>query len=552
MADNLKSMFVVIGLKNEGLTKGLKQSRRELQQFATASIAMGAAITGAIGFSVKAWAAAGDQVAKMAKRTGLGTAALSELKYAAEISGTSLSAVELATKNMSRVMLDASDGLETAERSFKRLGINVKDLKQLKPEEQFLKIAGAIADISDPTTRAGAALDIFGRSGTDLLPLLQEGSDGMAKLRQEAQDLGIVFDEEAAAKAEKLTDAITNIKKSLDGLKFTIGEAAAPAVQGIAEDATNAMKSFNNWAKENPGLASGLTDIAGKLGMVSLGVGGLIKILPTLITMFKSFGGLGGIIGMGAAGITMMGWGISQLQQGAAAQEWYTAEEAMKGKLAPRADIIKTQQDYFGSTRSLYADKTELAQINQSVQAYKDYADFLEYGAAKGFAVLSEKQLQWIAAVKDGSYWLTEQKTTIEDLGDISTEVTEAMREGWRKNAEALQDNLDKLNEWTVKYNEYLMAMGRLRMQSLGMNEEEMKAANALANRGAAALAALETATGQTSSLRSGEGTAMTPDDWQRYIESFKAYWNITLEVDGREITTVVKNEALSENRMGG
>ena len=129
----------------------------------------------------------------MSKRTGFSVEALGELKFAAEQSGAGLDTVEKAAKRMVSVIADADAGLKTSTDALDGLGLSVKDLKALSPEQQFDAIGLALAGIEDPSLKAALAQDAFGRAGTDLLPFFDEGADGMEELRQKAQDLGVVM-----------------------------------------------------------------------------------------------------------------------------------------------------------------------------------------------------------------------------------------------------------------------------------------------------------------------------------------------------------------------
>lgn len=217
------------------VSKGIKGMASTMKAAAAGFVAAGAAVTAVIGKMVTDWARAGDEVAKMAKRTGFAAESLSELKYAADISGTSLDAIEKSVKRMAKTITDASEGMATYIRAFERIGLKAEDLIGLAPEKQFDKIAMAIARLEDPTLKAATAQDIFGRSGQELLPLLEEGAEGIKKLREEAHTLGVVFDEEAAVKAEKLSDSLTKLNTSIKGARNEIAEQYAPVLGWLAE-----------------------------------------------------------------------------------------------------------------------------------------------------------------------------------------------------------------------------------------------------------------------------------------------------------------------------
>src|SRR5207237_488386 len=141
--------------------------------------------------AVLKFAESGDQIAKMARRTGVSAEALSELGFAAEQSGQNIDVLEQTLKKMQKTIGGAelksgeAAGLTSFEGKLAHLGLTISDLKDLAPDQQFESIADRIAAIPDPTQRAAAAMEIFGKSGTALLPLMEKGAAGIRALRQE-------------------------------------------------------------------------------------------------------------------------------------------------------------------------------------------------------------------------------------------------------------------------------------------------------------------------------------------------------------------------------
>lgn len=265
-----------------GKLQGLSQQARKMGMAFTVA---GGAIVGAMALSVKSFAEAGDEVQKMALRTGISTEALSELKHAAELGGSSLDDVEKAVKKMSKTVVDAESGLATYVRAFDRIGLSAEDLIDLDPEEQFNKVAMAIAGMENPTLRAATAQEIFGRAGTQLLPMLSEGAEGLDRLRQEARDLGIVFDQEAANKAANLNDAMTRLKGGVNGLKMGIAETLIPALMPLIEKFIEVGKTIRQWTEEHPALAKVITIVVAAVGALLLVLGPLLMLLPGLVAL---------------------------------------------------------------------------------------------------------------------------------------------------------------------------------------------------------------------------------------------------------------------------
>ena len=169
---------------------------------------------------------------------------------------------------------------------------------ELSPEEQFDKIARAIANVESPTLRAAAAQDIFGRAGTKLLPLFAAGEEGLEKLKKKAHELGMVFDQEAADKAARLADAQTTLKRAIQGLTITISENIVPVITELVEKLSDTIAKVKDWAKAHPELVTWLTKTGGALGAVMLVLGPMVIILPKVVT---------GIIAIKTACIIMTG-----------------------------------------------------------------------------------------------------------------------------------------------------------------------------------------------------------------------------------------------------
>jgi len=192
--------------------------------------------TAAVGMGIAAvtqFAAAGDEVQKMALRTGISTEALSELRHAAELSGSSLVSLETGFKKMARFVDDAKMGLSTATDVMDSMGIAYEDFAGLSPEETFNKLSMAIADMEDPLAQQNAAMELFGRAGTDLLPMLSQGAEGLAEMKQEAHDLGLVFSQEAADSAAEFNDNITRLQGAFTGLMNELATALMPVLEAL-------------------------------------------------------------------------------------------------------------------------------------------------------------------------------------------------------------------------------------------------------------------------------------------------------------------------------
>lgn len=208
--------------------------------FIKSSVAIAGAFTAASAVVAKLvldTAKVGDQFQKMSIRTGVSSKTLSEFAHVAELCGTNIETVETALIKMEKVSKDSSIGLKTATDTFDQLGIKATDvIGKVKPTEQlFLEVIDALRGIDNQGQRAALAQEIFGKSGTKLLTIVNESKDSVAALRQEADDLGITFDKVAADNAAKFNDELDRAKKQATGLGYVIGNTLIPPLTALLE-----------------------------------------------------------------------------------------------------------------------------------------------------------------------------------------------------------------------------------------------------------------------------------------------------------------------------
>ncbi len=197
---------------------------------ALAGAAIGVALVAALGASIKSFVSTGDAIHKMSLRTGVGTEALSELAHAAQLSGSSIEDVEKALKRQASTLEDAKDGLSTTVIAYDKLGLSIEELEKLSPEKLFDAHLEALAGVEDATLRSALAQDIFGKSGVALLPMLSEGTEGLAKMREEARELGVVFSEEDAAAAAEFTDNMQRLRARVTKFQMDVVRKVLPAL----------------------------------------------------------------------------------------------------------------------------------------------------------------------------------------------------------------------------------------------------------------------------------------------------------------------------------
>lgn len=217
---------------------------------------------GALATLVRNFADVGDQLNKLSQKTGVAVEKLSELQYAAKLNDVGNEQLGDAFRKLSVNMQEAARGTGDAKDAFVALGISQKELRTLAPDQVFARIAESFSKIQDGAGKTELAVKLFGRSGSELIPLLNAGSEGLNRMGEEARKLGVVISADMAAKAEAFNDNMTRLSTSLQGLGQSL---AGPVLSGLSQLVEEMTK-----ATTQGGLLAGVLQGLGSLGKIAL------------------------------------------------------------------------------------------------------------------------------------------------------------------------------------------------------------------------------------------------------------------------------------------
>lgn len=160
---------------------------------------------------------AADQVQKLSIRLGASTEALSQYKFVAEQTGTTFNALVKGWEKQGRGISEAALGMGLAKRSLDELGLSAKELQQIAPEEQFEILAEEINKLTNQSDKIRIANDLWGRSGGELLQVMENGAQGIRELRDEADKLNLTLSQDQVNAAANANDALNELSKSMTG-----------------------------------------------------------------------------------------------------------------------------------------------------------------------------------------------------------------------------------------------------------------------------------------------------------------------------------------------
>lgn len=291
--------------------KAMADLGRTMTRIGAATAAAGTAILAPLALSVKHFAAAGSAALDMATRTGLSVEAVSELGYAAKQTGADIADVETAVKKMSKSIVGADEESKSAQEALARLGLEAKDLAGLSPEKQFEKIGRAINAVSDPTLKSAAAMAIFGKSGTALIPMLAE----IDELRTRAKQLGIVMSTDAAKAADAFGDSLDDLHFVVGALQNAIGHALAPVLTKVTNTIAQAAAPVIRFVQNHRDLVIIAASLGVGLVAVGTAIGGigvaLTVAVPLLTAGVTALATMGPLVVAAVAGVTALGVAFS-------------------------------------------------------------------------------------------------------------------------------------------------------------------------------------------------------------------------------------------------
>jgi hypothetical protein len=225
--------------------------------------------------SLKHLAERGVGLEHLSQQTGITVLKLSQLQYAAQNTEVSESALNTGLAKLARTMTSAHEGQTKASASLAHFGITAANL-----HDPLFSMSNALEKIADKTKaqgdgflKTGEAQQVFGRGAAELIPLLNQGSDGMAKLAKASDAAGYSMDTKAQAAAKQAAAAFVELHLASQTMSKQFAVGLAPALSLIAGQMVEGMK--------DGGM---LSEMFGALGTI---IKGVITVVEALAAGFR-------------------------------------------------------------------------------------------------------------------------------------------------------------------------------------------------------------------------------------------------------------------------
>lgn len=305
--------------KLEASTSTLGQASQKMADFGNATTKAGESlrglsmVAGAVdlalaGLTVGASKTA-DDLNTMSKVTGISTTELQKYKYSADLLDVSVETIAKSQTKMKKSMLSAQQGSSTMADAFAKLGVSIEDSNGnlRNQDEVFADSIKALGEMANETERDALAMQIFGKSATELNPLIEDNGETFQRVADIFASNGLeVVDQETIDNANRFQDALDTIKATgmvtLSTIGMQLAGYLAPAMEKVAEVLGKVM----GWLSQlDPEVLTIIGIIAGVIAVLSpllIVVGKIAFAISSIMTLMTTLGpilaGLSGPIGI--------------------------------------------------------------------------------------------------------------------------------------------------------------------------------------------------------------------------------------------------------------
>jgi predicted nucleic acid-binding Zn-ribbon protein len=215
---------------------GLDNLKKAGRALATGMAAAGAAIASAgyvIGREINKTMNYADEVDKLSQKIGLTAEATQEWSYIAEQNGTNIDNLSSGIQRFTRNVLNASEGGNQYTDILNDLNVELKDsngnLRDM--DDIFPETIKSLAEMETETERNAITMELFGRRGSELIPILNSGTDSIEDLQKKAEDLDLKMSDEDIQSWVDFKDEMATLNEQLKAAKRQLATEFLPFLQ---------------------------------------------------------------------------------------------------------------------------------------------------------------------------------------------------------------------------------------------------------------------------------------------------------------------------------
>lgn len=282
MANNL--IDIVVQLTDKNTEAGLKKitasaegAKSALGKMKNDLMAIGAGV-GVVGIGAKLakeaiqWDVA---VKKLSGITGATAKENSELLAVANYMGIAMEDSAGAFAKFSKNVGMAKEKMEVARAEgklgtdiFSKLGYTLEDIKGKNTVEVFKMIQERLRGMKDGAEKTRVEMELFGRTGYQMHAMLNMSAEQMDKVAERAKAMGLIIDDETAAKSAKLNRELKDLENTGKRLAVSIGHELVPVFNDYANGVLDVAKEFESMTAEQKEAIGGIVKFGAEAGAV--------------------------------------------------------------------------------------------------------------------------------------------------------------------------------------------------------------------------------------------------------------------------------------------
>ena len=326
---NSESVLKKVGTVSETVAK-------KTEKLSKAAAAVGAGLLVNAGRSAKA----ADELKTLSKNTGISTKDLQKMQYASDL-------VDVSLEDMTGSLRKLTQKMGSDSAIFDKLGVSIKNVDGTTRDatEVWYDAVKALSAVENETDRDTLAMELFGRSASDLSGIIDDGGESLKAYGEEAEEMGVILSDDAVDAAAALSDQMDKTKAVVNGALLQMGASLAdsllPMIQKLVAWISKAAEWIGNLDGDTQKLILTIAAVVAAISPIAKTISGITKGIGLLGDAFTLFSSPAGIVIAALAAIVAGGVALYQ--------NWDTIKEKastiwdnIKTTISTKIDAAKT------------------------------------------------------------------------------------------------------------------------------------------------------------------------------------------------------------------
>jgi len=287
-----------VGKQMQDLGGKIEGAGQKMKGISTAAAGLEAAMVG-VGYKAMTTA---DDLNTLSKQTGLSTAEIQKMQYAADL-------VDVPFENISAALTKVKKNMTGQPELWQALGISVTNVdgSVRNASDVFYEALQALSQIQNETLRDQVAMQLFGKSADELAGIIDDGGASLRAYGQEAEEMGLILSDEVLGSLNETNDQIDRAKAQLRAgllqLGATVAAVLAPIIEKLAELVQKVVEWMQKLTPEQARLIMIIVGVVAVLGPLLIIIGKIVGSIGTMLTFVPMIISAIGTIGTAITGL---------------------------------------------------------------------------------------------------------------------------------------------------------------------------------------------------------------------------------------------------------